>query len=392
MQPGCTDTPTTATGPELALTDVDAELRVSTLELFFDLVFVLTITQLTSLLARDVSPAGAMQVFSIFSVLFWMYGGYAWLTNQVPPVSSARRLLLIAGMAAFFVCALAVPRAFGASGLAFGLGYLLVVLVHGTLYAQVHGRSVLRFVPFNVAGAACLILASHIDGAGLYVLWLVPGVLQYVASYLTRRVDDGAQSGFDIRPSHFVERHGGLLIVVFGESVVAVGIGVADLTPSLSTVATAVLGLALLAALWWAYFGVDETRAGISLRSASMQDRVRMALLGYFYAFVPMLLGVTSLAAGVKLAITTIDARLPLGPALLLARGVGLYLLGDSLFRLALQIPRGAPRLGAVPVALLTVLLGIFVSRSGSAHRSTGDAGADAPARGTRKCFPLDRS
>src|SRR5215467_13643398 len=146
----------------------DAELRVSSLELFFDIVFVFTITQLTSLLARQLSLTGAVQVFLIFVVLFWMYGGYAWLTNQVPPVSATRRLLLIAGMAAFFVCAMAVPRAFADAGLPFGLGYLLVVLVHSGLYAQVHGRVVLRFVPFNFAGAACLIAASQLTGAAAY--------------------------------------------------------------------------------------------------------------------------------------------------------------------------------------------------------------------------------
>ncbi len=91
------------------------------------------ITQLTSLLARERWPTGVAQVLLIFVVLFWMYSGYAWLTNQVPPVSAARRLLLVAGMAGFFVCALAIPRAFVDAGVAFGLGYLLVVLVQGGL-------------------------------------------------------------------------------------------------------------------------------------------------------------------------------------------------------------------------------------------------------------------
>src|SRR5262249_61431438 len=113
------------------------------------------------------------------------------------------------------------PRAFADAGLVFGLGYLCVVLVHSGLYAQVHGRLVLRFVPFNVAGAACLIVASQLSGAAAYLLWIAPVPLQYVASYLARGVDESARAGFDIRPSHFVERHGGLLIIVLGESVVA---------------------------------------------------------------------------------------------------------------------------------------------------------------------------
>jgi len=123
----------------------EEELRVSTLELFFDLVFVFTLTQLTTLLAGDLTAGTMARVVLIFDVLFWMYAAYAWLTNQVPPNRPARRLLLILGMAAFLVCALAVPQAFDGGGVAFGLGYLLVVLVHGGLYAEAYGAVVLWF-------------------------------------------------------------------------------------------------------------------------------------------------------------------------------------------------------------------------------------------------------
>ncbi|MBV9356908.1 MAG: low temperature requirement protein A [Chloroflexi bacterium] len=338
------------------------ELRASTLELFFDLVFVFTITQLTSLLARELWPTGVAQVLLIFVVLFWMYSGYAWLTNQVPPRSAARRLLLVAGMAGFFVCALAIPRAFVDTGLAFGLGYLLVVLVHGGLYAQVHGRGVVRFVPFNVGGALCIVAASWASGVLAYALWAAPVALQYLAAAVTGGVDESARAGFEIRPAHFVERHGGLLIVALGESVVGVGMGVADLVLDVSTVSTAVLGLLLAAALWWTYFGADEKQAEASLTAASTSDRIRMALVGYFYAFVPMLLGITALAAGVKLTISTIEARLPLIPALLLGGGIALYLVGDALFRRTMHIPRSTYRVAAGAIALATILLGSLIS------------------------------
>ena len=137
------------------------EQRVTSLELFFDLVFVFTLTQLTGLLAGDLSVVSGVRVALIFVVLFWMYGGYAWLTNQVPPVLPVRRLLLILGMAAFLVCALAIPRAFDGGGLAFGLGYLLVVLVHGGLYTSVYGRTMAVWVgPFNVLAALSVIAAG----------------------------------------------------------------------------------------------------------------------------------------------------------------------------------------------------------------------------------------
>ena len=122
--------------PPWAAEKVDDEVGrgVSTIELFFDLVFVFTLTQLTALLEHDVTLEAAAQVALIFVVLFWMYGGFVWLTNQVPPDRTLRRLLLMAGMATFLVCALAIPEAFGNAGLTFGVGYLMVVTVHGALY------------------------------------------------------------------------------------------------------------------------------------------------------------------------------------------------------------------------------------------------------------------
>lgn len=108
-------------------------LQVTTLELFFDLVFVFAVTQLTSVLVRELSPLGMFRVLVMFGVLWWMYGGYAWLTNTMAPTGWRRRLLLLVGMAGFMVVALAIPRAFEGDGLAWGLGYLLVVLVHARL-------------------------------------------------------------------------------------------------------------------------------------------------------------------------------------------------------------------------------------------------------------------
>jgi low temperature requirement protein LtrA len=201
------------------------EVRVSTLELFFDLVFVFTLTQLTSLLAHDLSAESIARVVLIFIVLFWMYGGYVWLTNQVPPDRQARRLLLIVGMGAFFICALAIPEAFDGGGIAFGLGYLLVILVHAGLWGQVYGASVvIRFAPFNVVAALFVTMAGLFDGLAAYGLWVAAVVIQF----LTPRIASRAAPQFPLRSRHFVERHGLLLIVALGESVVAVGIGVSD--------------------------------------------------------------------------------------------------------------------------------------------------------------------
>jgi low temperature requirement protein LtrA len=191
------------------------ESRVTSLELFFDLVFVFTLTQLSALLAQSLSWESLLQAFLIFIVLFWMYGGYVWLTNSVPPVSSSRQLLLIAGMASFLICALAIPNAFQDAGVLFGIGYLFVILVHGFMYVHAVGLRVARFVPMNILSAAAVIGAGFVDGYTRYLFWLLVIALHVVTSFL------GTELRFDIRVSHFTERHGLLLLVALGESIVA---------------------------------------------------------------------------------------------------------------------------------------------------------------------------
>jgi low temperature requirement protein LtrA len=333
------------------------ELRVSTLELFFDLVFVFTLTQLTTLLASDLTPTTMVQVVLIFDVLFWMYAAYAWLTNQVPPDRPSRRLLLIGGMAAFLICALAVPQAFDGGGVAFGLGYLLAVLVHGGLYAEAYGAVVLWFVAPNVLAALILIAAGLLDGPAAYVLWAVPVVNQLVTPRMAERAAATRLQG--IRPAHFVERHGLLLLVALGESVVAIGVGLGEVRLDLGLVVAAVLGLTLTAGLWWTYFTGDEEGAERALSSASTDRRWRLANNAYFYAYIPMLLGVIVIAAGVKRSIGHVAEPLDGGSALALAGGVALYLLGDVAFRRALGIRPARYRAIAAVAALATLLLGV---------------------------------
>ena len=227
----------------------DLPLRVSTLELFFDLVFVFTITQLTSMLARDISFAAAGRVLLIFGLLWWMYGGYAWLTNTRTPSGAPERLLLLLGMAGFLIIGLAIPHAFGGDGargrdgLALGLGYLLVVVVHGGLYLRVN-RNIWRIFPFNLASAVLVITAGLITAPGAYALWAAALAIQVLSPLVVR-----VGGRFDIQPAHFVERHGALMIVALGESVADIGIGAEGQRVTSALALSAALGLALAASL-----------------------------------------------------------------------------------------------------------------------------------------------
>jgi low temperature requirement protein LtrA len=323
---------------------------VTSLELFFDLVFVFTLTQLTALLAKSLSWESLLQSFLIFIVLFWMYGGYVWLTNSIPPVTSGRQLLLIAGMAAFLICALAIPNAFQDTGLIFGIGYLIVIIVHGFMYVRAVGLKKARFVPMNFLSAGAVISAGLVDGSARYLLWLLAIALHVVTSFL------GTGLRFELRVSHFAERHGLLLLVALGESIVAIGAG--GLVLDLRFILAAILGLILTAALWWIYFARDDEVARTTMLARPNTAQLRQALSGYFYAFIPMLFGIILLATGIKSSIEHLTSRLDTAHAFAFGGGVGLYLIGTIIFRRASAIPEVTYRYGAAFLAVLTGFIG----------------------------------
>jgi low temperature requirement protein LtrA len=340
----------------------ERELRVSALEAFFDLVFVFTITQLTALIEHDLSLRGVARAGLVFVVLYWMYAAYVWLTNQVPPTTTPRRLLLVCGMAAFLICALAIPRAFDRSALAFAVGVVLVVVVHSGLYAETHGASVWRFVPLNFVGAGCLVAAAFVTGWARYGLWAVTLVLQYATARLAGRVRESQSAGYSVRADHFVERHGLLLLIAFGESIVAIGIALTEAELTREIYGAAILGLALAAALWWVHFITDPDRSEKALVAAPLAARVRLAIAGYFYAYIPILFGIVVLAAGLGHALRHIEAPLSLEYAILLGAGTALYLLGTMVFRLVFGIRPVTTRLVAAAAAAATAFAGVAVS------------------------------
>ena len=342
---------------DVAVGGGDAPLRVSTLELFFDLVFVFAITQLTGILAHDVTVEDGFRVLLIFGALWWMYGGYVWLANARTPSRTTERLLMLTGMAGFLIMALAIPDAFYRDGVALGLGYLVVVLVHAWLYQRVN-RNIARVVPFNLAAALLVIAAGVVKGPAGYVLWTVALALPVLSPLVVH-----PRGRFSIQPAHFTERHGALVIIVLGESVVDIGIGAEGHPVTVSLAFSAVLGLALTAALWWAYFGVeDDERAERAMLAADPAARPALALAAYFYAYIPMLLGIVALASGVKQAIVNTGSTLPAGPCVALGCGVALFLAGSAAFRHALRIGAERYRLAAAVLCLAVSAVGVTLS------------------------------
>jgi low temperature requirement protein LtrA len=332
-------------------------VRVSTLELFFDLVFVFTITQLTAVLADDTTWVGLVRVVLMLGVVAWMYGGFAWLTNAVAPTSRFRRTLMLVGMGGFLSIALAMPDAFGATGWLFGIGYFVVNAVHSALFIVAGGpaaaRAMARLAPPNLTSATLVLVGGFLPGGWRYGLWAAALLVMIVSPYLT------GIGEFSISPGHFVERHGLLIIIALGESIIAIGVGAAGLVLDLRIVLIAVLGLTLAYLMWWVYFGGDQDEAEHALAAVDPGRRARVALAAFGWAHYFLLLGIVIVAAGIKKAVGHAFDHLTLAQALALAGGVAVYLLGDVAFRRVLAIGRLRFRAAGAVLALATVPVGL---------------------------------
>jgi low temperature requirement protein LtrA len=328
----------------------EREQGVTTLELFFDLVFVFTITQLTAVVRHE----GLLHGVIALALVFWMYGGYAWLTNAVPPDTPPRRAVLLAAMSTWLVLALALPHAFGDDGVAFGLAYLVIVLLHAGLYLLVAGeRGMVRIGSANVAAALLIILGGAIGGDTQVVVWAAVAVAVWLSGLVA------GVGAFALAPDHFVERHGLIVIVAIGESIVAVGLGASGLELGPEVAGIAVLGVLLSACLWWTYFGGDDDeRALAAMKAAAPEQRGRWALHAYGYCHLPLLLGIVVVAAGLEAAIAHPFDALEPDSAWFLAGGATIYLLGDAAFRAVLGLGATARRALVAVVLLATVPVG----------------------------------
>jgi low temperature requirement protein LtrA len=302
---------------------------------------------------------GVLRVALMLLLICWMYGGYAWLTNAVELDRLSRRLLLLGGTAGYLVLALAVPHAFAGAGLAFGLAYLAIVVVHVGLFTRASStgvvHAILRVAPFNLAGAALVLLGGALGGNAEYAAFLAAVLIEYLSSLRT------VGEGFEIGAAHFTERNGLVILIAIGESVVATGAGADGRSIDLSLVAVAVLGLALSACLWWAYFGADDAGAERALAAASPARRARLALTSFGYCQPALLLGIVAVASALNEATAHAFHELGTARALALAGGVAVYLAADVAFRLVLGTGPVRWRIAAAITAFATVPLGTSV-------------------------------
>jgi low temperature requirement protein LtrA len=312
------------------------EQRVTPLELFFDLVLVYAITQVTELMSHDPTWRGVGRGLLVLAALWWAWTGYAWLTNTLEPEEGQVRAGMFGAMAAMLVVALAVPGAFGADAVLFGVAYLLVRLLNIALDAIAGKRdpdllrALVRFAPTATLGPVIILAAGFVEAPAQVVLWVIALAVLYASALI------GRGAGWHISPAHFAERHGLIVIIALGESIVAIGVGAAGISLTPGVISTAVLGIVVVAALWWAYFDVMAVLAQRQLSETSGATRARLARDYYSYLHLPMIAGIVLFALGLKTTIEHVGESLAAVPAVALCGGLSLYFLAHVAMRIRL--------------------------------------------------------
>jgi low temperature requirement protein LtrA len=308
------------------------EHQVTPLELFFDLVFVFAITQVTRLLAQDPTWGGVFRGMLVLAALWWAWSVYAWLTSAMDVDEGGVRLVMLASMGAMFGVALAVPGAFGDDAVLFGVAYLLVRLLHLVLSAIV-GRddpdrrgALLRFSPTAILGPSLLVIAGFLEGRERIAIWLVALAIDYLGPVVI-----GVGRGWRVAPEHFAERHALIILIALGESIIAIGVG-AGFELGLEVIVAAALGIVVVSALWWLYFDVAAIFARRRLMQAQGLELHRLALHAYSYLHLPMVAGIVLFALGLKTTVGHAGEALDTVPAVALCGGAALYLLAHIAF------------------------------------------------------------
>ena len=366
----------------------DDEYNVSPLELFFDLVFVFAFTQVTALLAEDLTWVGLVRGTALLLVVWWAWVGYSWLTNavRVDDIIPAR-IVVFGAMGAGLVMALAIPRAFNDDGVLFGFAVFAVTGLFVLLYLvatrdrpEMH-RAVVLLAPGVLLGPILLIIAGFIDpGPVRATLWTVALIVTLGAPFVS-----GTQ-GWYIRPGHFAERHGLIIIIALGESLVALGLSASEEQQTFTVVTASLMGLALVACLWWIYFDVVSRVAEMVLARLEGSERNAVARDVYSYIHFFMILGIVLVALGLKKSLLGVDKPLAVVASVGLFGGAALYLLGHMTARLRLMgginpwrlaltimllclIPVGTQIPAYVSVSLLLVLLVAGIGQALYAYR-----------------------
>ena len=338
---------------------MESERRSSPVELFWDLVFVFAVTQVSTLLRSDLSWAGFGRGMLILALIWWAWSAYVWVMNAQDAESPPVRAALLGAAGLIFIAGLAVPEAWRGEGTLFAVTYICVRLAHLGLYADASRRgnaswSAIAAFGVTVAIGMGLLLAGSFAGEGLRAgLWTAAAAIDYAGpAWLTRERLRGLQQ---VAVEHFAERYGLFVIICLGESVVAIGFGAQGRPLDAELLAAVGLTLLVTAELWWAYFTRFAAVAQESL--ASSRDPVLAAADGYSYLHLLLVAGVIVFAVGAREEVARAAAPLADAARLALCGGVAIYLLGGVAFRLRMVGEVGWSRVVAAGACLVVYAL-----------------------------------
>jgi low temperature requirement protein LtrA len=344
--------------------------RATTLELFYDLVFVFAITQVSHLLLEHLTWAGVGQSLLVLLVVWWSWNYTTWVTNELDPESISVRLLMIALMLASLLMAVAIPEAFGDRALLFAGSYVAIQVGRHLFLTFVAAESGTpereragRILAWFVAAGVLWISGTLVDGPARVALWLAALALDYGAPLIFFWVPGRprlAGATWNVGTEHFAERFQLFIIIALGETVVITGATTSDL--ELDTARIAAFGMAFLAtaALWWLYFNYVARIAQRRLELS--ENRTLLARDGYGYLHVVLVAGVIVSAVGDELVIAHPTDVLPGPEVAAVVAGPAIYLIGHTLFRLRMTGTISRKRLFGALACLATGIVGMFVS------------------------------
>jgi len=352
-----------ALGPVRAVASREGD-RVTTLELFFDLAFVFAFTQLSRLMAQDHDAVGVMQALVILALLWWAWTSYGWLSNIAHADQGVVRVAMVIGMTAIFVAGLVVLEAYddlpgGLFGpMVFVGAYLVARVTHAIIFVLLseprYRRRTLVTVVLSVIPSGSLLTTGALLGAP-WQIWctLAAVAIEPIVSW---RTSVGVQ--WPVRSTvHFTERHGLIVILALGESILGIGTGVATEPISLAILVGVVLAVLICVGLWWAYFTRLAGAAEQALTALSPAQRGHAATGAYTYLHLMLVGGIVLAALGLEVAMAHIDDAEAFGlfGAVALCGGVACYLAGAAFFARRLLGRWNLLRVGCAVVLLLLV-------------------------------------
>ncbi|AII07286.1 low temperature requirement protein A [Rhodococcus opacus] len=334
---------------------------VGNLELFFDLTFVFAMSQVTHLMLSDISWHGFGRGVLALLALWWAWVCYAWLTNLFETARVMQTTLIIVAMAAMLIAAIALPTAFTTGALVFGLALLAVRVINvGMLFASSSrdedgvASAIRRLAPGLLVGPALIVAAAFVASPYRELLWVAAAAVDF-GSPLVAGI-----SGLRFVPSYFIERHGSVIIIALGETIIALGAGATENLRRPGVLGAVVLGVLISATLWWTYFGLTAGAEERMQRTLGV-DRVRLARDAYSYLHLPLVAGIVFFALGARVSVEHIDEPLAPLAALALTGGVALFYAAEVAYRWRDHHQLTVDRLLTAAAALLVFPVAISV-------------------------------